>query len=101
MAPIRCPFPLFLAGSPNLHFDRVFISHVYYREGAGVVAAVGEGAEEFLVGDRVAYIGSGSYAEYTVVSVLHVLKIPDSVSFEQAAACLLQGKKSSHQNSNC
>lgn len=62
------------------------------REGSGIVSAVGAGAEaEFAVGDRVAYIGSGSYAEYTAVNALHVIKLPPEISFEQGAASLLQG----------
>ncbi|KAI9179752.1 hypothetical protein H9P43_005082 [Blastocladiella emersonii ATCC 22665] len=61
------------------------------REGAGVVEAVGDGVTEFAVGDRVAWMGPGSYAEYTAMGTTHVTKIPASVSLETAAAGLLQG----------
>lgn len=65
------------------------------REGSGIVSTVGAGTEgEFAVGDRVAYIGSGSYAEYTAVNALHVIKLPSEISFEQGAASLLQGTPS-------
>lgn len=62
------------------------------REGAGVVDAVGENVSDFRVGDRVAYaLDAPSYAEYTVVSTARLVRIPDDVSFEDAAAVLLQG----------
>ncbi|MEM1154010.1 MAG: quinone oxidoreductase, partial [Pseudomonadota bacterium] len=62
-------------------------------EGAGVVAAVGEGAE-FAVGDRVAYstAGFGSYAEALNLPSARLVPIPDGVDFEQAAAILLKGQ---------
>ena len=61
-------------------------------EAAGVVEAVGEGVTDVAPGDRVAYaMARGSYAEFAKVPAAQVVKIPDGVSFEQAAAVLLQG----------
>ncbi|MGY8524900.1 quinone oxidoreductase family protein [Paracidovorax citrulli] len=62
-------------------------------EGAGVVEAVGEGVTHLQVGDRVAYAGrpTGAYAQVRVMPADIVVKLPDAVSFEQAAAMMLQG----------
>jgi len=61
-------------------------------EGAGVIEAVGEGVTAFKPGDRVAYaMTRGSYAEYAAVPASLLVKIPDSVSFDDAAAVMLQG----------
>ena len=61
-------------------------------EGAGVVEAVGAGAE-FSVGDRVAYCvaGIGAYAEAVVLPAERVVPIPDEIDFDTAAAVLLKG----------
>jgi NADPH:quinone reductase len=62
------------------------------QEGAGVVTAVGSDVKGVQPGDRVAYTGSlGSYAEYAAVPAERLIKIPDGVDFEQAAAAMLQG----------
>jgi NADPH:quinone reductase len=61
-------------------------------EGAGTVEAVGPGVCNLQVGDRVAYAGPlGSYAEHRLVAADRLLKLPNSISFEQAAAMMLQG----------
>ena len=62
-------------------------------EGAGVVEAVGEGVSEVKVGDRVAYAGGplGAYAEARNIPAHRLLKLPDSIAFETAAAMMLQG----------
>ena len=62
-------------------------------EGAGVVAAVGEGVTEVKIGDRVAYAGGpvGAYAEARNIPAHRLLKLPDSIPFETAAAMMLQG----------
>jgi NADPH2:quinone reductase len=60
-------------------------------EGAGTVSAVGSGVG-LTVGDRVAwYTARGSYAEHLVLPAAEAIPIPDGVSFETAAALLLQG----------
>lgn len=62
-------------------------------EGAGVVDAVGNGVSDLAVGDRVAYAAGppGSYAEQRVIEADKVVKLPDSISDETAAAMMLQG----------
>jgi NADPH:quinone reductase len=62
------------------------------NEGAGTVQAVGPDVTEVTVGDRVAWtMHRGTYAEYAVVPSGWLVKIPDHVSFETAAAAMLQG----------
>lgn len=61
-------------------------------EAAGTVTEIGSDVKHLNVGDRVVYVTSvGAYAEYVSVSAKHVAKIPDSISFETAAASLLKG----------
>ena len=55
-------------------------------EVAGTVAALGEGVSGWQVGDRVmTLVGGGSYAEYAVAYASHLMPIPASMSFEEAA----------------
>lgn len=63
------------------------------QEAAGVVEAVGEGVAELQPGDRVAYAGGplGAYAERRNIAAQHLVKLPDSLSFEQGAAMMMQG----------
>jgi len=61
-------------------------------EGAGEVVTVGEGVEEFLPGDRVAYAGVlGAYAEERLVPAAQLVKLPGAIDFEVAAAVMLKG----------
>ena len=61
-------------------------------EGAGTVEAVGDGVTSLTVGDRIAYAGAiGSYAEERLVPADKVVKLPDSIDLEAAAAMMLQG----------
>ena len=61
-------------------------------EAAGTVEAVGPEVTEVAPGDRVAYaMARGSYAEYAVVPASMLVKIPEHVTFETAAAAMLQG----------
>jgi NADPH:quinone reductase-like Zn-dependent oxidoreductase len=103
-----------LAGWPGLDLEK---PHVLGSDGAGVVAAVGEGVENFAPGDRVAVnptlscgichfcltgrdnmclrfaiIGEhvpGFYGQYRNVPARNLLKLPDQISFAQAAAAAL------------
>ncbi|TSD62408.1 quinone oxidoreductase family protein [Aeromicrobium piscarium] len=62
------------------------------KEGAGRVAAVGDGVTGFAPGDRVAWaMGDGGYAEHVVVPASLAVRVPDDVDDQQAAAMLLQG----------
>jgi len=61
-------------------------------EGAGTVIEVGDGVEEFSIGDRVAFANQlGSYAEVICIPAARAVPVPPSLSIEQAAAVLLQG----------
>ncbi len=62
-------------------------------EGAGTVEAVGSGVTVVKPGDRVAYAGTpvGAYCEARVMPAEKLVKLPDNVSFETGAACMLQG----------
>jgi NADPH:quinone reductase len=62
------------------------------NEGAGTVEAVGADVSEVAAGDRVAYaMARGSYAEYALVPAGVLVKIPDNLDFQTAAAAMLQG----------
>ena len=62
------------------------------QEAAGVVTEVGSEVTTLQPGDRVAYSSRlGSYAEYATVPADRLVKIPDELDFEQAAAAMLQG----------
>ena len=62
-------------------------------EGAGEVIALGEGVTSFSVGDRVAYAAApvGAYAEVRNIAAASLVKIPDGISYETAAAMMLKG----------
>ncbi len=62
-------------------------------EAAGVVEAVGEGVTEVAVGDRVAYAGGpvGAYAEARNLPAHRLLRLPEEIFFDTAAAMMLQG----------
>lgn len=61
-------------------------------EGAGIVEEVGPGVTELSVGDRIAYVHTpGSYSEYRVMPTERLVRIPDGISEEQAAAMMLKG----------
>jgi len=69
------------------------------NEAAGVVTALGAGADKVAVGDRVAYCGvgtnffrnTGAYAHERNVPAARLVKLPDAVSDLQAASLLLKG----------
>jgi NADPH2:quinone reductase len=62
------------------------------QEGAGEVTAVGAEVTDLKIGDRVAFAGAfGSYAEYSAVPANRLVRVPQGVSDQQAAAAMLQG----------
>jgi NADPH2:quinone reductase len=62
------------------------------NEGAGEVVAVGEGVTGFKPGDRVAYVTTlGSYADERIIPAKPLVKVPDGISDETAAAMMLKG----------
>lgn len=61
-------------------------------EGAGVVTAVGSGVTDLNRGDRVAYAGPiGAYAQERLIAADRVVRIPDGIDDETAAAIMLKG----------
>jgi len=63
------------------------------HEAAGRVAAIGPGVESVTIGDRVAYMnaGLGAYADQRIVPADKLVKIPDGINDEAAAALLFKG----------
>lgn len=63
------------------------------NEAAGVVEAVGEGVTDFREGDRVATFSGplGAYSTHRTVAADRVVKLPDEISAEDAAAIMLKG----------
>lgn len=72
-------------GNPNWSYP-----HILGLDTAGVIVEVGEGVTQWKKGDRVVNHGDltkiGGYAEYTVVKAHMASRIPDAISFEEAAA---------------
>ena len=62
-------------------------------EGAGMIEAIGEGVSQVQLGDRVAYAirPTGAYAEVRIVPASILVKLPDEIGFEAAAAMMLKG----------
>lgn len=61
-------------------------------EGAGEIVDVGSDALGFKVGDRVAYANPmGSYSQERLMPAGRAVKLPDGISYETAAAMMLQG----------
>lgn len=89
------------------HFAGVNFIDVYFRqglyqvplpavpgiEGAGIVEAVGDGVTEAVPGDRVAWIGHpvGGYAARRLLPAGRLVKLPDGIACETAAAGLARG----------
>lgn len=106
LADIECPVPAADQVLVEVRAIGVNFIDIYYRKGiypaalpltlgqeaSGVIVEVGKNVKNFRVGERVAWCMSlGAYAEYAVVPEFHLVAIPDKLSFEQAAASLLQG----------
>src|SRR5262249_5844199 len=62
------------------------------QEAAGTVSEVGSEVKSLKPGDRVAYTGViGAYAEYAAVPADRLVRVPDKITDQQAAAAMLQG----------
>lgn len=63
------------------------------REGVGKVAALGPGTNSYnlQVGDRVAWMGTSGYAEYTTAPAAKTIKVPDGISDEIVMGSFLSG----------
>ncbi len=86
----------------GLNFIDIYVRSGFYpqpsfpfvpgMEGAGVVTAVGEGVRDLKVGRRVAYAGPvGAYAHERSIAADRVVKIPDAIDDQTAAAIMLKG----------
>lgn len=62
-------------------------------EAAGVIEDIGPGVTDFAPGDRVTYTGSplGAYSTERVLSAAHLIRLPDSIPFDTAAAMTMRG----------
>jgi len=61
-------------------------SEILGLEVAGTIKAVSKGVTGWNIGDRVmSLVGGGGYAEYAAAYASHLMRIPDSMSFEEAA----------------
>jgi NADPH:quinone reductase len=102
------PIPQPGAGQVLIRVEAIGVNfiEVYFRKGvykaalplvpgseaAGTVEELGPGVTGFATGDAVASTSVlGSYAEYALVPAAQLVKMPDGVSMEQAAAAMLQG----------
>src|SRR3954464_2089536 len=67
-------------------------------EAAGVIEEVGPGVTGFAEGDRVTYTGSplGAYSTERVMDVTPLIKLPDTIPFETAAAMTMRGLTTSY-----
>jgi NADPH2:quinone reductase len=94
--------PIILLSGPNslaLHhsYDRRGLlpsptPQILGREGEGIVVATGPGElNNIKVGDRVVYMGSAAYAEYTATPSVKAYVVPPTLGSGVAAAALLQG----------
>lgn len=63
------------------------------REGVGHIVALGPGTESsgLKIGDRVAWLGTGGYAQYSVAPVAKTVRVPEKIISHDIAACFLGG----------
>jgi len=106
--PVTVPKPA--QGEVSIHHEAIGLNYidVYFRsglypitqfpavigmEGAGVITELGEGVTDFSIGDRIAYAAPpiGAYATDRVMRADALVKLPESIDFDTAAAMMLQG----------
>jgi len=76
----------------GMYVSPVGLPFVAGNEGAGEVTAVGAGVSDLKIGDRVAYVvGLGGYAAERLLPAERAVKLPDNISYEQAAGMMLKG----------
>ena len=85
----------------GINFIEIYVREGRYKaplplvpgtEASGTVEQLGEGVEGFAVGEHVASTGFlGSYAEYALVPAAQLVKVPEHVDLQLAAAAILQG----------
>jgi NADPH2:quinone reductase len=73
------------------------LPRVLGAEGAGRIAALGEGVRDLTVGQRVAWVyAPGSYAEHIVLPAASAVPLPDDIDDRLAASLMMQGLTASH-----
>src|SRR6202166_764489 len=83
---IDCYFRMGMYPSP------VGMPFIAGNESAGEVIAVGPGVTDLKVGDRVGFVGPlGGYAAERLMPADRAVKLPDNISYEQAAGMMLKG----------
>ena len=83
---IDCYFRMGMYPSP------VGMPFIAGNESAGEVIAVGPGVTDLKVGDRVAFVGPlGGYAAERLVPADRAVKLPNNITYEQAAGMMLKG----------
>lgn len=103
------PMPVAKAGQALVRNEAIGLNFIdtYHRSGlykldlpsglgseaAGIVEAVSEGVMDFAQGDRVGYFSGppGAYASHRAIDATKLVKLPDTISFDQAAATMLKG----------
>ncbi|MDY7231727.1 quinone oxidoreductase family protein [Hyalangium rubrum] len=80
----------------GLYDTKVPLPRILGSEAAGIVTAVGAGVDPALVGRRVVTLTVGSYAEVVKAQASGLVLLPESVSFEVAAAVPVQGLTAYH-----
>jgi len=69
-------------------------------EASGVVQSLGEGVTQFALGDRVTYTGFintlGAYSTERIIAADALIKLPDNIGFETAAAMTMRGLTSAY-----
>ncbi|WP_228281429.1 quinone oxidoreductase family protein [Rubrobacter marinus] len=81
----------------NQYVVRQELPFIPGSEVAGVVSALGSGAEDVSEGDRVVtLLGTDGYAEYAVAPARNLIPIPEGMGFDEAAAIPLQGMTAYH-----
>ena len=72
-------------------------------EGSGIVKALGEEVSDLAVGDRVAYAGlpPGAYCDFRLIPAHRLVKLPEEISYEQAAGMMLKGMTARYLVKSC
>lgn len=61
------------------------------QEGGGIIVDIEKDTHDFSIGDTVVYSCFETYAEYTLVPIEKLIKVPNGLSLETALACMVQG----------
>ena len=78
------------------------LPYVAGLEGAGVIEAIGPEASDLRVGDRVAWASApGSYATHVVAPVAPLVRVPEGIALDVAAAAMLQGMTAHYLVTGC